>query len=484
MAADPSREAAGPAQGPGVRAPKRAPLAGAVLAAMWLLVLGAAIPALPGPAMGGAAALWLYLALRLRHVSAEVWGHLALAVGLSLWVLGAGETGLAATAWQRAATVAALVAGLAMLRMAAAGTPMVQRTGALVAAQPAGRRYLAMSFGAHVVGLILNFGVCNVLSPVLASLRSMALRVSLATAVLRGFATTFLWSPLTLSFGVVTSGIAGIDIRLMLGTGLGAALLLLLMGWLLDRRGRRRLAAPAPPAATSRTDAAGAVVEGRGGGWAVAALIGLIGTVTALMVAIHLLLGVPMLVGVILGAPLVALPWLALRAGSAQRAPARLGRALSEEAAEDGHTITVLAAAAATGTLIGGLLPEEAVRAVLLDGPVPRELVPMVLMLAVLGLGVLGANPLLSVVLVIGLFPDPAAVGLMPEALGLALMASWGLTTGVSRGGAALLMVSRAIGSTPFRLGLGSNLVFTLAAAAFVGLVAALLPALTGFGGP
>jgi hypothetical protein len=197
-------------------------------------------------------------------------------------------------------------------------------------------------------------------------------------------------------------------------------------------------------------------------------LLGIILSLMAAVATLHVVLGVPLIIGVILGAPLYAGAWLTLLEASPGRGAQALGEAVAQEAALDGRTMAVLGAAALMGTLIGGLVPDEAVRAILTGGWLPAALVPAVLMAVVFVLGMAGANPLLSVMLLIGVIPDPAAFGIRPEALGLGLVAAWGLSLGVSRGGAALIALSQAIDSTPGRLGLRGNLAFTSTAMALM----------------
>lgn len=436
---------------------------------MWLLVVGGAVSGQTAATLAGAAALGLYLALRLRHLPLEPLLHLAAAAGLSGWVLWRGDGALVAAGLGRGATVAALFVGLSVLRHAAAGSRTVLAAGALIAAQPPGRRYLAMTLGAHAVALILNFGVVNLLGPMVASLRGEAawpLRRSLGLAILRGFSCTFLWSPLTLSFGVVTAGLAGVRPGPLMATGAVLAALLLLTGFALDRAGRGR----GGPALAIRTQVAPDPAAPR-------RLLGVILLLLALVWALHAGLGVPLIMGVILGAPLFATGWLTVQQGPAPRALARaVGTALAEEAVRDGRTIALLGAAALMGTLIGGLLPGEALADLLERGPLPAAVLPGLAMAVVILLGIAGANPLLSVVLLLGVLPEPAAIGVLPEALALALIAAWGLTTGVSRAGASLIHTAQAIGSTPAELGLRGNLGFTVLAATVVTLATAAMP--------
>jgi hypothetical protein len=446
-----------------------APLAGVALALVWLGVMAAAITGERLPADFAVLALGAYLTLRLPHLSAESLFHLSLAGGVVALTLWQGEPLLVWQGLARAAQVAALFSGLSLLRFAAAGSRTMQQAGAFMAAQPPGRRYAAMSGGSHAVGLVLNYGVVTLLGPMIGGLRGPgadSLREGLALAVMRGFSTTFLWSPLTLSFGIVTSVVAGIDPLAMMATGAGCAAMILALGWALDRRRprERNEGGESPPTAP------GPVL------WR---LLGIILSLMAVVVTLHLALDVPLIVGVILGAPLYAGGWLWLLEGSPGRGARALGEAVAQEAAMDGRTVAVLGAAALMGTLIGGLVPDEAVRAVLTGGWLPAALVPAVLMAVVFVLGTAGANPLLSVMLLIGVIPDPAAFGILPEALGLALIAAWGLSLGVSRGGAALIALSQAICSTPGRLGLRGNLAFTSAAMALMAVVVTLMTALT-----
>lgn len=441
-----------------------APIAGLVLGAVWMLVGLGGVIGQGWPTLGGIMALGLYLTLRLRRLPLEPILHLAAAAALSVWVVAQGDTDNLLRGLERATTVAALFVGLGVLRFAAAGSPTLRASGLMIAAQPPGRRYMAMELGAHGIAMVLNFGMVNLLGPMVAVIRgpnAAALRESLGLAMIRGFCTTFLWSPLTVGFSVVTGAIIGIRPALMIAIGLPGAALLLLLGWLLDRW-RRRGAGPGTVNPVPEDRIAPLRL--------VAVILGLVVTV----LLIHRGLGVPLTIGVILGAPLFAVGWLAFqRRGERGHLAASVASALGEGAALDGRTIALLGAAALMGTLIAGFVPEDAIRHLLLEGPLPRALVPGALMLLVLLLGAAGANPLLSVTLVLGLFPDPAAVGILPEALGLALVSAWGLSTGVSRAGAALILTAQAIGTSPTALGIRGNLVFTLLATGLVALMAA-----------
>jgi hypothetical protein len=435
------------------------------LALVWIGVMAAAITGEALPRDAAVLALGAYLALRLPHLSGESLFHLSLAGGVVALTLWQGEPGLVWQGMARAAQVAALFSGLSLLRFAAAGSRTMQQAGAFMAAQPPGKRYAVMSGGSHAVGLVLNYGVVTLLGPMIGSLRGPgadALREGLALAVMRGFSSTFMWSPLTLSFGIVTSVVAGIDPLVMMTVGAGCAALVLALGWALDRR-RKRLGAGGSEAAPTAP------------GPALWRLLGIILSLMAVVTALHAALGVPLIIGVILGAPLYAGAWLSLLEGGPGRGARALGEAIAQEAAMDGRTMAVLGAAALMGTLIGGLVPDEAVRAVLTSGWLPVALVPALLMAVVFVLGVAGANPLFSVMLLIGVIPDPAAFGIRPEALGLSLIAAWGLSLGVSRGGAALIALAQAIGSTPGQLGLRGNLAFTSAAMALMALVVTLM---------
>ncbi|WP_417839564.1 hypothetical protein [Tritonibacter scottomollicae] len=107
----------------------------------------------------GSGALVLYLLLAWRQFRIGTWVPVLLSVAvlaLALW-----QDVAAQVLWQaadRMVFLSALIAMLGTLRSAAAIAPEVLQAGAYVTNQPASRRYLAMTFGGHLFGVLINFG--------------------------------------------------------------------------------------------------------------------------------------------------------------------------------------------------------------------------------------------------------------------------------------------------------------------------------------
>jgi hypothetical protein len=75
---------------------------------------------------------------------------------------------------------------------------------------------------------------------------------------------------------------------------------------------------------------------------------------------------------------------------------------------------------------------------------------------------VVGANPLLSVALVAAPLADPAALGLSPGVVALALLIGWGMSINLTTAGASVLMIAQMTHSTPRDVGLRWNGGYTL----------------------
>ena len=56
-----------------------------------------------------------------------------------------------------AAFIASFFAALTTLKFSAASSPAMRKCGAFLSAQPPGRRYLALTFGGQLFGLLLNY---------------------------------------------------------------------------------------------------------------------------------------------------------------------------------------------------------------------------------------------------------------------------------------------------------------------------------------
>ena len=121
------------------------------------------------------------------------------------------------TAAERGAFVVALFAALSAIRSAAATSRTMLECGRFLAGQPPGRRYLALTTGGHLFGLILMYGSISLLGGLAVestsrepnpTIRQWRLRRMLV-AINRGFASTLCWSPIGFSMAITVSLIPG-----------------------------------------------------------------------------------------------------------------------------------------------------------------------------------------------------------------------------------------------------------------------------------
>ncbi len=468
-------EAAGPPPSDDgqARAPWRDRLAGVAILVIWVGVLTLALSGrtLLVPATVGALAL--YLLLQADRLSRTAWLHLgagaAIAAVAVLQFQVSGDE--LVTALSRAAFLAALFSALGALREAARSSPTILDTGRLLAQQPPGRRYAAMSLGGTLFGAILNFGavalLCgmvrdsNTLEAAGGDARIQAIREKrMLLAVLRGFSTLMFWCPLTVAYAIVTTAVAAASWPAMVLLGTLATLGVLALGWLLDR-----LTMPRP---RRRAD-----VEPFH--WrSLAPLLGLLALVFGLALLVEETTQGQLVHGVILVVPLIALGWIALGSGWSQSA-LRMGRYLSRSVPRQNGEIAVLGNAAFLGAVIAALLPQTGVQALLDRAELPAVVIPAVLPWLVVGVGQLGANSLITVTVLAAVIGDPARFGVDPTVLGLSLVIGWGITVGSSPAAVATMMIGRLSGRTPGAIGRGWNGVYTLLALLFCSAFVALL---------
>ena len=376
-------------------------------------------------------------------------------------------------ALNRAAWFATFLAALSFLRIAAETSPLVRRCGAVLISQPPGKRYAAISGGAFVIGMLLNMAVLNLLGVMIRRSNTLdaagghqAVREARArrmySAMIRGFATTPLGSPLTLTLALILSIIPDLRWWTVLPWGIVTMLMLLALGWLLDRATAPRhlaglVARPQPVAGGPRT---------------IGALLALVGAVFAAAVAVELVLDIALPLAILLTAPPAAFVWMLIqrrRLGAARAvliSAARLRRGAPEQFDGMRAEVAILGAAALMGTLIARAVPPDWFATALgmagLHGPAVAVLV-LVLMAA---LPQLGLNPVLIATILLSALANAESFGLAPELLALATMCGWTLAVGSGPVTSTILIVSRLAGVSTREAGWGWNGHFTALATA------------------
>lgn len=374
-------------------------------------------------------------------------------------------TTAALTAVDRGAMVIALFTALSAIRTAAMSSQAILDCGRFLARQKPGLRYIALTIGGHLFGLILLYGSISLLGSLAAESaardpdaerRRHRIR-RMMVAIQRGFASTLCWSPLGFSMAITIAIVPGASWPKVVLPCMITALMMLLVGWALDAIFKPVLATPPPPRAPET------------GRWLVQLrpLLLLLAVVMSGVFLLHLLTGVEVIGAVMSLVPVVALIWIAFQprphgvtrlAWTGSRAMGFVTREIPAYHSE----ILLLFMAGFIGSL-GSFLLVPLVQAQGLDLTVVP---PLVLLVAVVWLvpltGQLGMNPILAVSLLVPLLPSPEVMGISPTALVAAITGGWALSGATSPFTASVLIAAALGRVTPREAGIGWNGLYTL----------------------
>ncbi len=419
------------------------------------------------PRVGAAGRLFLVIAGALAALifarAPDAWGEIAGALA-------------------RACLVITLFGALGFLREAARSSAVVRRCGRFLTRQPPGRRYLALTVGGHLFGLVLSYGSIALLGTMSAQanaretdpvVRRLRLRRMLL-AIQRGFVGTLTWSPLGLSMAVTLSSFPALRWEDALPFFLLSGFILVALGWALDRMFKP----------TGRPSSLGR--ERPEGSWLLLAPIaGLVGAIFLAAIAVRESLGVSMVVGVIVAVPLAAVLWILAQFADkgVRRAAAFTGRKFARYMATafpaDRGEIVILWSAAFIGAAIASLLRLHGLAdlpAIVHEAP---WLLPVASLWLIVATGQLGMNPILSVTILGSAVPDLGAFGLTPAPVAVAFTAGWALSGASSPFTATTMLVGRIGGVRAVAAGLVWNGAYTLLALVAISVLVAMMAVLS-----
>lgn len=371
----------------------------------------------------------------------------------------------AETALQRGGMVIAIFTALVALRGAAMSSSAIIECGRFLAEQKPGRRYLALTLGGHIFGLILLYGsisllgtlavqsVARIADPEIRNLRTRRMLV----AIQRGFSATICWSPIAFSMVMATTLVPGASWSKAALPALASALMMMAIGWGLDSVFKpKRASSSARP-------------EARTGGWAkhLQPLLALLALIIAGVFILRQLTGVNVIGAVMSIVPLVAITWIFIQhraadPGAAETPRKRIGRFVFRDLPQYRGEIVLLFMAAFIGSLGSFLLAPLMAK----FGPdlasVSPELILVMIVLLIPVAGQLGMNPLLSVSLLTPLLPSPQSLGIDPTAMVVAITGGWALCGTTSPFTASVLLVGSLANIGARRAGLQWNGVHAL----------------------
>lgn len=381
----------------------------------------------------------------------------AIGLALTLWAMLSHDdwpAGMAA-AIRSGSLIVALFTALSAVRSAAITSQEILETGRFLARQPPGLRYLTLTVGGHLFGLILLYGSIALLGSLASEsaarepdpeIRRHRTRRMLV-AIQRGFAATLCWSPLGFSMALSTTLVAGASWSRVVLPCLVSAAILILGGWALDTIFKPRLGrSPTPPPRPPET-----------GRWLVhlRPLLQLLGVVVTGVALLHWLTGIRIVGGVMFVVPTVAMLWIfnqrrAAGAGALADTGARIAGLVTRELPGYRGEILLLFMAAFIGSL-GSFLLVPLMARWGLDFSVLPPLAILIALIWIIPLtGQLGMNPILSVSLLIPLLPTPQAMGIDPAVMIAAITGGWALS-GVTSPFTASVLLAGTLAKVPPR---------------------------------
>ncbi|MGI6247388.1 MAG: hypothetical protein ACOYJQ_16715 [Pseudochelatococcus sp.] len=385
--------------------------------------------AAPALSLVAGAALAVYFMLSWRRFSIATWVPVSLSVlllAISLWQ-GLGPDTLI-RAIERMTFLAALLAFLGVLRLVASEAPEISRAGRYLTSQPPGRRYLALNFGGHVLGVLVNMGSIAILLDMARRsvlhdsqhlpehLRELKLR-RMTVAVLRGFSLVPLWAPFGFGMNILLMSLPGLHYAQIGPVGFALSFVFVLWGWLMDRLTAPAVlpGAPAPPDPADRG--------------AVPLLLGHVAALGLSTFGLHFGTGLGFQQSLLVAVPVYSLAWAArlgmLRPEGAAGAVLRVVGASIRQFPLAAGEIGVFASAGLLSVLALELIPVERVQAAFTTVSVDSWQMIIAINLTLFCLGTIGINPIITVSILGSLMSQLAVPGLSDLAIALSLAGSW-----------------------------------------------------------
>ncbi|WP_372921613.1 hypothetical protein [Roseovarius sp.] len=412
----------------------------AVQAAIFALVVVFSLPLLERTA-------WFMLFIGAVATAA----FLAMGTGLLSDIVAAGERG---------AFLASLILSLSFLRAAASGSPLITACSRILVRQPPRRRYFALLSGGHFLGVIINFGVLNLIGPmVMKTDRSepggLAHRHRMMLAVIRGFSLAMLWSPTTLAQALIVEAVPGLEWIDLLPFTLGSAIVIAGLGYLFER-----VSVPAPPPSGAQSSP----ISYR----PLLHLCLLITTFLAIILIVSHQAKLSLIYAILPVAPVFSLLWIFYdcKVHRGNRALTATGRELSKIVRGfpfQANEIVLLGSAGYLGAIVAAFLGGSALNTGGFISAMPDTGLVVGMMVLIAIAAQIGINPVVSVSITGGVLATMPSLPVDSVALGLALALGWTISHGSSPFSAAALIAGRNMGLPAWEVGYRLNGLYSLA---------------------
>jgi hypothetical protein len=376
----------------------------------------------------------------------------------------------------------AFVALLGLLRAAASASALMAVAGRHLVHQPPSLRYLALSFGGHFFGILLNIGGLALLVEMVRDANTLEAAGGdpnivawrerrMTVALMRGFAAIAFWSPLGVSFNLLLVSVPGLTWGEAGPVGMICAVAFIGLGWIFDQFQRPKGLRPRP------------VERVRGGTRAVFVVIAHVAAISALTWAVEYLLKLSFQTALLLAVPAYAFLWaIGLRIARSDPHPVWSSAAIMIDRGlaafpSYANEMAVFAASGFLGAALVALVPQEALQAFFLSFSLPPGVFAALLSVTIAILGFLGLNPMIAATILASAVASADIPGLSKIAIVLSISAGWACTVVASPMNSSLVMTSALVGHRPWKLAVEWNGLFALVALGTAAIVlTALLP--------
>ena len=419
-------------------------------------------------AFAAGAALVLFFAVTWRQLTAVSIVPMVLAAALVGVALAQGVgVHVFGHALERAVFLSSLLALLGLLRTAAAAAPEIARAGRYLTAQPPGRRYLALNFGGHIFGTLINLGGLAILLDM--AMRAMATGSGhlppdlqevkfrrMTLAVTRGFSLVALWSPMGFAVNSLLISMPSLDYLDFAPLGFALSFLCAGYGWMLDRVTAPRGRIVAQPASPPDPADGGAV-------WLLLLHVALLGVA---VIALNALTALSFQQSLLLVVPSYSLGWAAWTGGrdAATVTTQVMGEAVSRFPLAASE-LAVFASAGLLSVLVVEVMPTEAIRQLAIDLQLSALPVLWIFAGLLFGLGCIGINPIITASVLGSLGSQLAIPGLSDIAIAVQLIGIWSAVMCFSPFITTVAYAASLVGRSAFTVGLRWNWSYSIGVA-------------------
>lgn len=408
-----------------------------------------------------------FLALELRRIShmARALVFLSLALPAYAFASGSFDADLTLSALHRGAYLAFFLTSLSFLQHAAGRSPLILRSGQVLVMQPPGRRYLVLTFGAALFGMLLNLGTVGLLGTMIAkavgpgddaeSTRIANIRRKRMTlAMLRGFCALPMWSPMTITIALVIAAIPSLSWGQMVIYSAPMTVLFLLIGWGLDRSGYARAPLPDQPPAPSLLK--------------LLPLLTIVVLVPTTAFAASQVLGTNLITALLICIPFLSFGWIFIQergaptAGTLRKTAGIMGRDLLPSLPNMRTEIALFACSAFIGVMVTASVDTVRLGHAIIALGLSADTLLVLSAWLVFGLSLMGISPIISVTILAGTLPNLAALEINEMVVGVMLLTVWTISVNATPFSAAVRMSARLVTVEPTLLGMRWNGLYCL----------------------